>query len=201
MFGCCCALWPVISSLVWSVQKRLLQKSCGFFMLFAQIQLCKPRLCFHALSFNMLSDACTVWDVALGFFAVCVSSAQSDLELDLLDYLLLGRLWHCVNTHLDAPDQKTARTSGFIEVLNQATDQLMKYIWLSPPGCYSLLSSYPYVTLNSYGSSKCVLAFSEETVNNVQLLGNLKWEWELTHFWSRPLLAIFRNCSFLSLTC
>jgi len=28
---CCCALWPNISSLVWSVQRTLFQKSCGLF--------------------------------------------------------------------------------------------------------------------------------------------------------------------------
>ncbi len=40
-------------------------------------------------------------------------------------------LWHCVNTHLKAPDQQTAKTSTFIEVLTLGDDQLVKGIWLS----------------------------------------------------------------------
>ena len=36
--------------------------------------------------------------------------------------------WHCVNTHLNAPDQQTAKTSAFIEVVTLADDQLLKVI-------------------------------------------------------------------------
>ena len=44
--------------------------------------------------------------------------------------------WHCVNTHLNAPDRQTAKTSSFIEMGTFASDQLLKGIWLAAPGCY-----------------------------------------------------------------
>ncbi len=44
--------------------------------------------------------------------------------------------WHCVNTHLKAPDQQTAKTSAFIEVLTLADDQLIKGIRLAVSDCY-----------------------------------------------------------------
>jgi len=44
--------------------------------------------------------------------------------------------WHCVNTHLNAPDQQTAKTSAFMEALTPADDQLIKSIWSAAPGCY-----------------------------------------------------------------
>ena len=47
--------------------------------------------------------------------------------------------WHCVNTHLNAPDQQTGKTSAFIEVLTLTDDQLIKCIWLAAPGCCFLL--------------------------------------------------------------
>jgi len=34
----------------------------------------------------------------------------------------------CVNTHLNAPDQQTAKTSAFIVVISLADGQLIKYI-------------------------------------------------------------------------
>ncbi|KAI2645632.1 Myocyte-specific enhancer factor 2D [Labeo rohita] len=34
--------------------------------------------------------------------------------------------WHCVNTHLKAPDQQTAKAHAFIEALRLADDQLIK---------------------------------------------------------------------------
>ncbi|KAL0160075.1 hypothetical protein M9458_043800, partial [Cirrhinus mrigala] len=34
--------------------------------------------------------------------------------------------WHCVNTHLKAPDQQTAKAYAFIEALRLADDQLIK---------------------------------------------------------------------------
>lgn len=42
--------------------------------------------------------------------------------------IIAGRLplWHCVNTQLNAPDQQTAQTSAFIEMLTFADDQLIK---------------------------------------------------------------------------
>jgi len=36
--------------------------------------------------------------------------------------------WHCVNTHLNLPEQQTDKTFAFIEVLTLADDQLIKYI-------------------------------------------------------------------------
>ena len=35
---------------------------------------------------------------------------------------------HCVNTHLNAPDQQTAKTLAFIEVFILADDQSLKSI-------------------------------------------------------------------------
>ena len=37
---------------------------------------------------------------------------------------------HSVNTHLNAPDHQTAKTSAFIEVLTLTDKQLIKSIWL-----------------------------------------------------------------------
>lgn len=42
---------------------------------------------------------------------------QCDFGVNLLGHPLIGRLWHFVNTHENAPAQKTAETSAFIEVL------------------------------------------------------------------------------------
>ena len=33
--------------------------------------------------------------------------------------------WHCVNTHLNSPDQQTDKTSDFMEVLTLTDDQLI----------------------------------------------------------------------------
>ena len=60
--------------------------------------------------------------------------------------------WYCANTHLNALDQQTAKTSAFIEVVTLAVDQLLKGIWLAAPG--SSLAS-------SYGSSQSALRFSQ----------------------------------------
>jgi len=45
-------------------------------------------------------------------------------------------LWHCVNTHLNAQDQQTDKTSAFIEVLTLTDDQLIKCVLSTAPGCY-----------------------------------------------------------------
>ena len=37
--------------------------------------------------------------------------------------------WHCVNTHLNVPDQQTAKTLASIEVITLA-DQFLKSTWL-----------------------------------------------------------------------
>jgi len=36
----------------------------------------------------------------------------------------------------NAPEQRTAKTSAFIEVITLADDQLLKDIWLAAPDCY-----------------------------------------------------------------
>jgi len=41
--------------------------------------------------------------------------------------------WHCVNTHLDAPD--LPKVSAFTEVLTPANNHLIKCVWLAVPGC------------------------------------------------------------------
>jgi len=99
MFGflqtCCCALWPNISTLVWSVQRTLFQKSCGLFRCIFTNLSCAAMLLFRekrlspatlpnkpylfslflivlswTLTSNMLTEACRVWDVALGFLTL-----------------------------------------------------------------------------------------------------------------------------------
>ena len=37
--------------------------------------------------------------------------------------------WHCVNAHLDAPEQQTDKTSAFIEVLPLVDNNLIKCPW------------------------------------------------------------------------
>jgi len=44
-------------------------------------------------------------------------------------------LWNCVSTQLNAPDQQTAKTSAFIELVTIADDKLLKGIRLAAPGC------------------------------------------------------------------
>ena len=39
--------------------------------------------------------------------------------------------WHCVDTHLNAPDQQTTKTLTFIEEISLADDQLLKGILYS----------------------------------------------------------------------
>lgn len=43
--------------------------------------------------------------------------------------------WRDGNTHQDAPDQHTAKTSAFIEMVTLEDDQLIGCIWLAGPGC------------------------------------------------------------------
>jgi len=38
--------------------------------------------------------------------------------------------WHCVKTHLNAPEQETARMSDFKKLLTLGNVKLIKYIWL-----------------------------------------------------------------------
>jgi len=50
--------------------------------------------------------------------------------------------WHCMDTHLNVPDEQTAKTSAFIEVLTLTDDQLIKYIWLAAPAATNPLVTY-----------------------------------------------------------
>lgn len=50
-----------------------------------------------------------------------LSIAQPDPGASLLGWALLGKLQHCVNVNLNAPDHQTAKTSTFIEVLEVLT--------------------------------------------------------------------------------
>lgn len=38
-----------------------------------------------------------------------------DIGVDLLEHPYLGRLWHCLNTHLNASFQQNAKASAFIQ--------------------------------------------------------------------------------------
>ena len=44
--------------------------------------------------------------------------------------------WHYANTHLNAPDQQTAKSSAFIEVHTFTDDQLIRCIWVAAVGSY-----------------------------------------------------------------
>lgn len=64
-------------------------------------------------TFNILTELCSVWDIALGFCSV--SELCMDIGVDLLEHPYLGRLWHCRNTHLNASIQQNAKASAFIQ--------------------------------------------------------------------------------------
>lgn len=64
-------------------------------------------------TFNILTEPCSVWDIALGFCSV--SELCMDIGVDLLEHPYLGRLWHCLNTHLNASIQQNAKASAFIQ--------------------------------------------------------------------------------------
>lgn len=74
-------------------------------------------------NFKIPTAACRVGDLALGFFfAVSLSIAQSDLVVNLLIHPFLGRMWHCIDAHLNPPDQQTAKTcTGHVHALNMAS--------------------------------------------------------------------------------
>lgn len=106
---------------------------------------------------TMLTDACRVWNVALGIFANSLSTAWCDLGFDVLGHPLLRRLaivaffpGSC-DEHPNAPNHQTAKTPAFIGVVLLADDQLNKSIRLAAPS-----SPYP---LNSYGSRRKYLFF------------------------------------------
>ena len=118
---CCCALWANISAVVSSVQNTLFQKSCGLFrwnfaslscaaMFFFQERMFSPTtlpnkpylfsffLIVLALKliFNMLTEACRVWDAAFGFYAVSLSTAHSDLGVNLTGMTTPGKIDSCL---------------------------------------------------------------------------------------------------------
>lgn len=55
----------------------------------------------------------------LGFFAVSLNIARSEVGLNLLGCSLLCSLWHFANTLVNPPDPQTAKTSAFIKVVTQ----------------------------------------------------------------------------------
>lgn len=71
--------------------------------------------CFLFLAFNSLTEVSRVG--VLGSFAIFLSILQSDLEVNLLGGLLLGKLWLFFNTHLNAQDQQAHKTSAFVQML------------------------------------------------------------------------------------
>lgn len=79
------------------------------------------------------------------YFAVSLSIAQSEFEMDLLRHPLLRSLWHYVNTQLISPDQQISKNPGFLQVLTLAFDN------------QHLVFTYP---LNFYRGSKEALSFS-----------------------------------------
>lgn len=70
-----------------------------------------PHLCvcsdatFSNCTFNMSSEACRVWNAALGFFVISLSIPWFDLWAEFVG--MYQRFWHCINTKLHAPDQQT----------------------------------------------------------------------------------------------
>ena len=44
--------------------------------------------------------------------------------------------WHCITTHLDAPDQQTAQTFAYIEKVTLADHQLLTCIRSDATGFY-----------------------------------------------------------------
>lgn len=164
---CSCALESNISTLISSVQRTLLQRSCGMFILnVANLNcavLCREKsrppgnvskqanpfliAVSWSFKFNILTEVCRVWGVA----AVSLNIAWTDLGLYLLGRPLPGRLWLCVNIHLKASHWQFDKTSAFTEVLTPADDQLSVF------DQHHLAAIYP---LKSYESSKVILSFS-----------------------------------------
>lgn len=92
---------------------------------------------------------------------------------------LLGRLWYSLSTHLNAPDQKIAKTSAFIEVLTLANDELIKCIWFSST----------WLPLRSYGSSKGIL----KTILCVKSRMSQRWSEMNSEIWSLILIYLYWN--------
>lgn len=49
----------------------------------------------------------------------------------LLGHLLREQFFHCVNAHLNATEQQTAKTFALIVGVTLSDDQIIKYIWLA----------------------------------------------------------------------
>lgn len=89
---------------------------------------------------------CVLWPTSAIFFCFYVCGLFRFSLAAMLDpgvNLLIGRWWHCVKTHLKAPDVKMY---AFIDVVTLTDDQLQQCIWLSAPCCY--LSSNDAFTLS-----------------------------------------------------
>lgn len=85
------------------------------------------------------------------YFAVSLSIARSEFEMDLLGHPLLRSLWHYVNTQLISPDQQISRNPAFLQVLTHVFDN------------QHLDFTYP---LNFYRGSKDALSFSQCSPEN-----------------------------------
>jgi len=66
-----------------------------------------------------------VWPLTYWWAAAAIASLRSSSIFLLLNIVL---------THLNAPDQHTAKTSALLEVLTLADDKLIKCIWLAARG-------------------------------------------------------------------
>lgn len=101
------------------------------------------------LTLNMLNEFCRAWDVVLGFFAVSVNAAWSDLRVNLSKHPLLGRLWH--NWML-----QIRQLPKFLITL--ADDQLINALDLQ-----HLAAACP---LNSHGSRRVDLVFPQDCIES-----------------------------------
>lgn len=105
----CCVLWPKISTLV---------------CMFGHCSHCEEFWVKRGFLLETLPNK-PYWCCLCFLVLLCI--AQIDLGVDLLGRPLLGRLWLCVNTHLNSSDKlpkQITQTSAFIEVLTLVNDQL-----------------------------------------------------------------------------
>ena len=89
----------LIPKVLWFVQMQLYTPKPSCDILFWEKRLSpgnpsKKNKLVQSFSYfsNMLTKACRVWDVALGFCAISLRVAQSDLGVNLQGHPLLGRL-------------------------------------------------------------------------------------------------------------
>lgn len=88
---------------------------CPEVVQFAQMQLCKLKLCCHTFVsnytfVNLKHLKCQLW-LALGFSAIPLNIAQSDFGLKLLHVRP-----HLGNTHLNALEQQTEKVYVFLSI-------------------------------------------------------------------------------------